>query len=149
MSYMKPQITPPSPLKVAIQNGGSQRQVNLAAFGSPCGKPARNTRHLTWPGGEGGRLKAARTLADTEPAKPPRSGRPVAQAPPVHAPPPSQRGRPRQVTFSLPPTSPPITSSTSASSRRFATPGRQPDSTSKPAAAEFGGDLWWRVLCSR
>ncbi len=40
------------------------------------------------------RLKAARTPADTEPAKPPRRGRPVAQAPPVRAPPPKQRGRP-------------------------------------------------------
>jgi hypothetical protein len=45
-------------------------------------------------------LKAARTPADTEPAKPPRRGRPVAQAPSVRAPPPKQRGRPRQVTFS-------------------------------------------------
>ncbi len=63
------------------------------------------------------RLKAARTPADTEPAKPRRRGRPVAQAPPVHSPPLSQRGQPRQVTFSLPPTSPPTTSSTSASSR--------------------------------
>jgi hypothetical protein len=63
------------------------------------------------------RLKAARTLADTEPAKPLCRGRTVAKAPPVRAPPPSQRGRPRQVTFSLPPTSPPTTSSTSASSR--------------------------------
>jgi hypothetical protein len=55
------------------------------------------------------RLKPARTPADTEPAKPPRRGRPVAQAPPVRAPPPKQRGRPRQVTFSLPPTAPPTT----------------------------------------
>ncbi len=55
------------------------------------------------------RLKAARTPADTEPAKPPRRGRPVAQAPPVRAPPPKQRGWPRQVTFSLPPTTPPTT----------------------------------------
>jgi hypothetical protein len=62
------------------------------------------------------RLKAARTLADIEPAKPRHRGRPVAQAPPVHSPQLSQRGRPRQVTFSLPPTSPPTTSSTSASS---------------------------------
>jgi hypothetical protein len=38
-------------------------------------------------------LKAARTPADTEPAKPPRRGHPVAQAPPVCAPPPSPRGR--------------------------------------------------------
>jgi hypothetical protein len=38
------------------------------------------------------RLKAARTPADTEPAKPPHRGRPIAQAPPVHAPPPKQRG---------------------------------------------------------
>jgi hypothetical protein len=28
MSYIKPQITPPSPLKVAAQNGGLQRRVN-------------------------------------------------------------------------------------------------------------------------
>jgi hypothetical protein len=63
------------------------------------------------------RLKAARTPADTEPAKPRRRGHPVVQAPPVRSPPPSQRGQPRQVTFSLPPTSPPTTSSTSASSR--------------------------------
>jgi hypothetical protein len=62
------------------------------------------------------RLKAARTPADTEPAKPPRRGHPVAQAPPVHAPPPKQRGRPRQVTFSLPPTTPPTTTSASSAS---------------------------------
>jgi hypothetical protein len=53
MSYIKPQITPPSPLKVAAQNGGSQRRVNSADSGSPRGKPARNTRHLTWRVGEG------------------------------------------------------------------------------------------------
>ena len=53
MSYIKPQITPPSPLKVAAQNGGSQRRVNSADSGSPRGKPARNTRHLTWQMGEG------------------------------------------------------------------------------------------------
>jgi hypothetical protein len=64
------------------------------------------------------RLKAARTPADTEPAKPPRRGRPVAQAPPVRAPPPKQRGRLRQVTFSLPPTTPPTTSSSSSASGR-------------------------------
>jgi hypothetical protein len=64
------------------------------------------------------RLKAARTPADTEPAKLPRRGRPVAQAPPVRAPPPKQRGRPRQVTFSLPPTTPPTTSSSSSASGR-------------------------------
>jgi hypothetical protein len=27
MSYIKPQITPPSPLKVAAQNVGSQRRI--------------------------------------------------------------------------------------------------------------------------
>ncbi len=43
------------------------------------------------------RHKAARTQADTEPAKPPRRGRPI-EAPPVYAPPLSQRGPPRQVT---------------------------------------------------
>jgi hypothetical protein len=64
------------------------------------------------------RLKAARTPADTEPAKPSRRGRPVAQAPPVCAPPPKQRGQPCQVTFSLPPTTPPTTTSTSSSSGR-------------------------------
>ncbi len=62
------------------------------------------------------RLKAARTPPDTEPAKPPRRGRPVAQAPPVRAPPPKQRGRPRQVTFRLPPTTPPTTTSASSAS---------------------------------
>jgi hypothetical protein len=63
------------------------------------------------------RLKAARTPADTEPAKLPRRGRPVAQAPTVRAPPPTQRGQPRQVTFNLPPTMPPTTSITSTSGR--------------------------------
>ncbi len=63
------------------------------------------------------RLKAARTPADTEPAKPPRRGRPVAQAPPARAPPPpKKRGWPRQVTFSLPPSKPPTTTSTSSTS---------------------------------
>ncbi len=38
------------------------------------------------------RLKAARTPADPEPAKPPHRGRPVAQAPPVRAPLTKQRG---------------------------------------------------------
>jgi hypothetical protein len=40
------------------------------------------------------RLKEARTPADTEPAKPPHRGRPVAQAPPVRAPLLTQRGQP-------------------------------------------------------
>jgi hypothetical protein len=53
MSYIKPQITPTSPLKFAILNGGSQRRVNLAGLGSPRGKPSENTRHLTWGVGEG------------------------------------------------------------------------------------------------
>jgi hypothetical protein len=79
------------------------------------------------------RLKVAQTPADTEPAKPPRRGRPVAQAPPVHAPPPKQQGWPQQVTVSLPPTTPPTTSSSSSTS------GRRTVSTSEPAAAEFGG----------
>jgi hypothetical protein len=48
MSYIKLQITQPSPLKVAIQSGDSQRRIISAAFGPPCGKLARNTRHLTW-----------------------------------------------------------------------------------------------------
>jgi hypothetical protein len=62
------------------------------------------------------RLKAASTPADREPTKPLRRGRPVAQAPPVCAPPRKQRGRPRQVTFSLPPTTPPTTTSASSAS---------------------------------
>jgi hypothetical protein len=48
MSYIKPQITPPSTLIFAILNGGSKRRVNSAELGSPRGKPAENTRHLTW-----------------------------------------------------------------------------------------------------
>ncbi len=72
------------------------------------------------------RLKAARTLADTEPAKPPRRGHPVAQAPPVRAPPPKQRG-PCQVTFSLPPTTPPTTTSTSSASGRPLSAARPPN----------------------
>ncbi len=72
-------------------------------------------------------MKAARTPADTEPAKPPRRGRPVAQAPPVRAPPPKQRGRLRQVTFSLPPTTPPTTSSSSLASGRPLRNARPPN----------------------
>ncbi len=53
MSYIKPQITQPTPLKVAIQNGDLQRRIISAAFGSPRGKPVINTRHLTWRVGEG------------------------------------------------------------------------------------------------
>jgi hypothetical protein len=54
MSYIKPQITPASPLIFAILNGGSFWRLNLAGLGSPRGKPVENTRHLTWRvGGEG------------------------------------------------------------------------------------------------
>jgi hypothetical protein len=53
MSYIKPQITPPSPLEFAILNGESKRRVNSAGLGSPRGKPAENTCHLTWRVGEG------------------------------------------------------------------------------------------------
>jgi hypothetical protein len=73
------------------------------------------------------RLKAARTPADTEPAKPLRRGCPVAQAPPVRAPPPKQRGRSPQVTFSLPPTAPPTTSSSSSTSGRPLRNARPPN----------------------
>jgi hypothetical protein len=31
---------------------------------------------------------------------------------------------------------------------RFALPSCRTDSTSEPAAAEFGGDLWWCTICS-
>ncbi len=51
MSYIKPQITRPAPLIFAILNGGSKRRVYLADLGSPRGKPAENTRHLTWRAG--------------------------------------------------------------------------------------------------
>ncbi len=73
------------------------------------------------------RLKAARTPADTEPAKPPRRGRPDAQAPPDRAPPPKQRGRQRQVTFSLPPTAPPTTTSNSSAFGRPIRTARPPN----------------------
>jgi hypothetical protein len=73
------------------------------------------------------RLKAARMPADTEPVKLPRRGRPVAQAPPDRAPPPKQRGRPRQVTFSLPPTAPPETTSNSSASSRPLRTARPPN----------------------
>ncbi len=53
MSYIKPQITPPSPLIFAILNGGSKRWVNSVDLGSPRGKHAENTRHLTWRVGGG------------------------------------------------------------------------------------------------
>jgi hypothetical protein len=59
-------------------------------------------------------LKVARTPADAEPAKPPRRGRPVAQASPVR---PRRQHSSRQVTFDLPRTAPPTTSSMSASGR--------------------------------
>ncbi len=55
MSYIKPQITLPSPLIFAILSGGSKRRVNSADLESPRGKPVENTRHLTWRAG-GGRL---------------------------------------------------------------------------------------------
>jgi hypothetical protein len=51
MSYIKPQITPPSSLIFAILNGGSKRRIILADLVSPRGKPAENTRHLTWRAG--------------------------------------------------------------------------------------------------
>jgi hypothetical protein len=60
MSYIKPQIALPSPLKVATQSGGLQRRVNSGDCGSPRGKLARNTRQKYSPfdlaGGGGGRL---------------------------------------------------------------------------------------------
>jgi hypothetical protein len=56
MSYIKPQITPPSPLKAEIQSGGSQRRVNSEAFGSPRGKPAWKYSPFDLAGGGGGRL---------------------------------------------------------------------------------------------
>jgi hypothetical protein len=56
MSYIKPQLTPPSPLIFAILNGGSKRRIILEDLVSPHGKPAENTRHLTCLGGGGGTL---------------------------------------------------------------------------------------------
>jgi hypothetical protein len=47
MSYIKLQITPPSPLIFAILNGGSKRRMILADLVSPRGKPAENIRHLS------------------------------------------------------------------------------------------------------
>jgi hypothetical protein len=59
MSYIKLQIIPPSPLIFAILNGRSKWQVNSADLEAPHGKPAENTRHLTWRVG-GGRLGEVR-----------------------------------------------------------------------------------------
>jgi hypothetical protein len=53
MSYIKPQVTPPSPLIFAILNGGLKQWIILADLVSPPGKPAENTRHLTWRAGGG------------------------------------------------------------------------------------------------
>jgi hypothetical protein len=53
MSYIKPQITPPSPLIFAILNGGSKWRIILADLVSPRGKPAKNTRHLSQQDGGG------------------------------------------------------------------------------------------------
>jgi hypothetical protein len=55
MSYIKLQITPPFPLIFAILNSRSKWRVNSTDLGSLRGKPAENTRHLTWRVG-GGRL---------------------------------------------------------------------------------------------
>jgi hypothetical protein len=52
-SYIKPQITPPSPLIFAILNGESKRRIILPDLGSPRGKPTENTCHLTWRAGGG------------------------------------------------------------------------------------------------
>jgi hypothetical protein len=93
-------------------------------------------------------LKAAWTPADMEAAKPLCRGCPVAQVPPVCAPPPKQRGRPQQVTFNLPPTTPTTSSSSSVSGRPLHNARPRTDSTSEPAAAELGGDLWWCTVCS-
>jgi hypothetical protein len=64
-SYIKPQITPPSPLDFAILNGGSKRRIILADLGSPRGKPAENTRHLAWRvgGGRSGEVGLAHFLS--------------------------------------------------------------------------------------
>ena len=53
MCYIKPKITPPSPLDFAILNGGSKRRIILADLVSPRGKPAENTRHLSPQAGVG------------------------------------------------------------------------------------------------
>jgi len=49
MSYIKPQITLPSPLIFAILNGGSKRRIILADLGPPRGKFAENTHQKSWP----------------------------------------------------------------------------------------------------
>jgi hypothetical protein len=55
MSYIKPQITPPSPLIFAILNGGSKRRIILADLVSPRGKNPRKILAI-WLGGRGGTL---------------------------------------------------------------------------------------------
>jgi hypothetical protein len=56
MSYVKPQITPPSPVIFAILNGGSKRRTNSADLGSPRGKPRGKYSPSDLAGGGGGRL---------------------------------------------------------------------------------------------
>jgi hypothetical protein len=55
MSYIKPQITLPSPLIFAVLNSGSKRRVNSVDLGSPCGKPRWKYSPSDLAGG-GGRL---------------------------------------------------------------------------------------------
>jgi hypothetical protein len=97
------------------------------------------------------RLKAARTPADTEPAKPPRRGRPFAQASATcpHA---AVDTAGVAATFDLQPSTYSATNNTIHVSIR-------PPASQRPAAEptqplslppqSLGGDLWWRTVCSR
>ncbi len=59
LSYIKPQITPPSPLKVETRHGGSLWRIYLADSAPPRGKPARKTRRKTGRWGRGDAMHLA------------------------------------------------------------------------------------------
>ncbi len=58
-SYIKPQITPPSPLKVATCHGGSPWHIYLADLAPPRGKLATKTRRFTGRWGRGDTMHVA------------------------------------------------------------------------------------------
>jgi hypothetical protein len=100
-------------------------------------------------------LKAARTAADMEPAKPPRRGHPVAQVPPRCA----GAACPRTAAITVgaaatgdlqPSTDIAINSIIHISIRPPASqrPAAKPTQTLSLPPLSLGGDLWWRTVCS-
>jgi hypothetical protein len=51
MSYIKPQITPPSPLKVAARHGGSPWRIYLVDSAPPRLKTRQKNPPIDWEGG--------------------------------------------------------------------------------------------------